>query len=125
MRTITHPLFIFLALVYTFYYFLKQTDFVFPVLISNYLADLLSIFLVNTFALWAIRKIQNNPHLELPPYLILLSIVLFTLLFEVLLPQQSSVYIYDPLDILCYFISGMTYIAWRKLYNSKTQTRKL
>lgn len=114
MKTITHPLFILLALVYILYYGLKQTDFIFPELISNYLADLLSIFLVNTFALWSIRKIKNKPYLELPPYLVLLSVVLFALFFEILLPYQSSVYIHDPWDILCYLISGLVFILWRK-----------
>lgn len=114
MKTITHPLFIFLAFIYVLYYILKQTDIVFPVLISNYLADVLSIFLVNTFALWVIRKIKNQPQLEFHPFLVLLSVLMFSLFFEVMLPFQSPVYIYDPWDILCYFISGMAYILWRR-----------
>lgn len=114
MKTITHPLFIVLALIYAVYYGLKQTDLVFPVLISNYLADLLSIFLVNTFALWAIRKIKKSPQLELPVSLVLLSVVMFTLFFEFILPQQSPIYVYDPWDVLCYAISGAAYIVWRK-----------
>ena len=114
MKTITHPLFIVLAVIYVVYYGLKQTDFEFPVLVSNYLADLLSIFLVNTFTLWTIRKVKNKPNLELRPVLILVSILMFTLFFEFILPQQNPIYVYDPWDILCYFISGMAYFIWRK-----------
>lgn len=106
MKTITHPLFIVLAIIYIVYYGLKQTDLEFPLLVSNYLADLLSIFLVNTFALWTIRKVKNRPRMEFHPVLILVSILMFTFFFELLLPQQSSIYVYDPWDILCYFISG-------------------
>ncbi|PWH85098.1 hypothetical protein [Brumimicrobium oceani] len=114
MKTIAHPLFIVLALIYASYYSLKQTDLVFPVLISSYLADLLSIFLVNTFTLWCIRKIKNRPSLELPPILVLFSVVMFSVFFEFILPQKSSLYIYDPWDILCYAISGVAYIFWRR-----------
>lgn len=114
MKTITHPLFIVLALIYTVYYGLKQSDFVFPVLVSNYLADLLSIFLVNTFTLWGIRKVKNKPNLELPPYLVLLSVLMFSVFFEFILPQKSPIYVYDPWDILCYFISGTAYVLWRR-----------
>lgn len=115
MKTITHPLFIVLAALYALYYGLKQTDMVFPLFISNYLADLLSIFLVNTFTLWCIRKIKHRPNLELPIPLILMSIVMFSVFFEFILPLKSPVYVYDPWDILCYFISGVGYILWRKI----------
>lgn len=114
MKTITHPLFIVLALIYISYYGLKQTEIVFPLFISNYLADLLSIFLVNTFALAIIRKVQNKPKLEFSPFLVLLSVVMFSLFFELYLPTKSNVYIQDPWDVLCYFISGGMYVFWRK-----------
>lgn len=118
MKTITHPFFIILGLVYAVYYGLKQTDFVFPLLISNYLADLLSIFLVNTFTLWSVRKIKNKPSVELPIYLVFLSIVMFSIFFEFILPNKSSNYVYDFWDIVCYAISGAGYILWRKRLNS-------
>lgn len=114
MKTITHPLFIVLALTYIVYYCLKQTDFVFPVFISNYLADLLSIFLVNTFALWVIRKVKNKPQLELSVPLVFLSVIMFSIFFEFILPQKSSIYVYDPWDVLCYAISGAGYVLWRR-----------
>jgi hypothetical protein len=115
MKTITHPLFIVLAIIYAVYYGLKQTDLVFPVFITNYLADLLSIFLVNTFALWSIRKIKNKPNLELPIPLVLLSVIMFSIFFEYILPQKSPIYVYDPWDVLCYAISGAGYVLWRRI----------
>ena len=115
MKTITHPLFIVLASVYVVYYGLKQTDVVFPVLVSNYLADLLSIFLVNTFALAVIRKIKRAPLLELPVAMVILSVVMFSVFFEFILPQQNPIYVYDPWDIFCYAISGEGYVLWRKI----------
>ncbi|PKR79724.1 hypothetical protein CW751_13445 [Brumimicrobium salinarum] len=113
-KTISHPLFIVLFLIYITYYGLKQTEVVFPLFVSSYLADLLSIFLVNTFALAIIRKVQNKPNLEFPPLLVLLSIAMFSLFFEFYLPSQSTIYVQDPWDILCYFISGGMYVLWRR-----------
>ena len=115
MKTITHPLFIILASIYAVYYGVKQMDFILPLFISNYLADLLSIFLVNTFTLWCIRKLKNRPNLELPIPLVLMSVVMFSVLFEFILPQKNPIYVQDPWDILCYFISGVAYVLWRKI----------
>lgn len=114
MRTISHPLFIVLAMIYIAYYALKQTDITFPLWISNYLADLLSIFLVNTVALWLIRKIKVKPNLEFSQHLVLLSIVMFSVFFEFYLPLKSTIYVYDAYDIVCYFISGVGFVIWRK-----------
>src|SRR5690554_7454267 len=76
MKTISHPLFLVLATCYAVYYGLKQTDVVLPVFITSYLADLLSIFLVNTFALWIIRKMKNSPKLEVPIAMVFLSVIM-------------------------------------------------
>src|SRR5690554_7644742 len=94
MKTISHPLFLVLATCYAVYYGLKQTDLVLPVFITSYLADLLSIFLVNTFALWIIRKMKNSPKLELPIAMVFLSVIMFSVFFEFFLPQQSPQYVY-------------------------------
>jgi len=115
MKTISHPLFLVLATCYAVYYGLKQTDVVLPVFITSYLADLLSIFLVNTFALWIIRKMKNSPKLEVPIAMVFLSVIMFSVFFEFFLPQQSPQYVYDPWDILCYFISGTAYVFWRRV----------
>jgi len=78
MKTITHPQFLFLASINLVYYSLKQTDVVFPELISNYLADLLRIFLINTVILFIIRKLKNKPRFELPSILVWIGILMAT-----------------------------------------------
>lgn len=116
MKTIGHPLFIFLFSVYILYYALKQTTLAMPVFVTNYLADLLSIVVVNTILLFVIRRIKKMPAYELPTAMVVASVILFGLYFEFYLPTKSSVYVRDYADILCYSISGIFYVLWRKQF---------
>lgn len=114
MKTIKHPFFIVIYAIYLSYYIIKQTDLSVPVFVSSYLADLLCIIIVNTFALWLIRKIKNLPHYEFSIGTVSLSMLLFSVYFEVVLPQVNSYHVADVWDILCYLISGFVYLFWRK-----------
>lgn len=114
MKTIKHPFFIVIYAIYLSYYIIKQTDLSVPVFVSSYLADLLCIIIVNTFALWLIRKIKNLPHYEFSIGTVSLSVLLFSVYFEVVLPQVNSYHVADVWDVLCYLISGFVYLFWRK-----------
>lgn len=115
MKTIKHPFFIVISAIYLSYYIIKQTDLSVPVFVSSYLADLLCIIIVNTFALWLIRKIKNLPHYEFSIGTVSLSVLLFSVYFEVVLPQVNSYHVADVWDVLCYLISGFVYLFWRKI----------
>lgn len=117
MKTINHPLFITLFSVYLLYYVVKQTPLELPLFITNYLADLLSLFIVNTIALWIIRKAKSLPNYELPWWMVLTSVLLFSFYFEWYLPKMSTTYIADKWDVLCYFLSGIGFFTWRKYYS--------
>lgn len=114
MKTIKHPFFIVISAIYLSYYIIKQTDLSVPVFVSSYLADLLCIIIVNTFALWLIRKIKNLPHYEFSIGTVSLSVLLFSVYFEVVLPQVNNYHVADVWDVLCYLISGFVYLFWRK-----------
>lgn len=114
MKTIKHPFFIVISAIYLSYYIIKQTDLSVPFFVSSYLADLLCIIIVNTFALWLIRKIKNLPHYEFSIGTVSLSVLLFSVYFEVVLPQVNNYHVADVWDVLCYLISGFVYLFWRK-----------
>jgi branched-subunit amino acid ABC-type transport system permease component len=114
MKTISHPLFLVLAGLYMTYYTLKHSGVALPELITNYFADLTSLFLINTIALFALRKLFRRPELELSLGMIGISFVLISLFFEVIFPRQENYYIADWNDVLCYFISATVYFLWRK-----------
>ena len=113
MKTISHPLFLFVSGLYLTYYFLKHSGVVLPEIITNYFADLTSLFLINTIALFGLRKLFRRPELELSLGMIGISFIFISLFFEVILPQQENYYIADWKDVLCYFISASVYFLWR------------
>lgn len=90
-----------------------------PEIITSYLADLLSLFIVNTLILWIIRKIKGDNQIELAWQMVFLSLVLFTFFFEVLLPRYNSYYQADILDVLCYTLSAIGFLSWRKQLANK------
>lgn len=113
MRTISHPLFIIVLLVYLTYYVLKHTGVQMPEFVTSYLADLLSLFLINTSVLYLLRKIYKKSELELPLGFVIVSFILITLVFEVIQPIINNYFIADPIDIVCYLISASSYYLWR------------
>ncbi|MGM0477928.1 MAG: hypothetical protein ACQERC_01810 [Bacteroidota bacterium] len=114
MRTIGHPLFIAFFLLYVVYYLLKHAGVVLPSFITSYLADLLSLFIINTIALFFLRKWYGIPDYELHNGMVLLSFIIITLVFEVIQPAVGDYAVFDPYDILCYAVSATGYLLWRK-----------
>jgi branched-subunit amino acid ABC-type transport system permease component len=115
MKTIGHTIFLVAFFTYLMYYVLKHLGTEMPVLITSYLADLLSLFLINTLVLFVLRKIYSRPNLELSVGMIIISFVLITVLFEVIQPMKDNYFVADPIDILCYLISASIYYLWRKV----------
>jgi hypothetical protein len=114
MKTISHPLFLVVAGLYLTYYILKHSGVVLPEFVTNYLADLSSLFLINTITLFLLRKLFRSSKLELSLGMIGASFVLISLFFEVIFPQHAAYYVADANDILCYAISATAYFFWRK-----------
>jgi hypothetical protein len=114
MKTVSHPLFLGIFLIYLVYYTLKSLQIQMPEFVTSYVADLLSLFIVNTFVLWLIRLVKSNKNLELTPLMIFLSFILFTGFFEFYLPTVNGYYHRDYLDIACYGISAFGFILWRR-----------
>jgi hypothetical protein len=85
-----------------------------PEIVTSYLADVLSLFIVNTFILWIIRFIKANKSFELQPEMVIISFLLFTGFFEFYLPVVNDYYHRDYLDIVCYGLSSFGFIVWRR-----------
>lgn len=114
MKTISHPLFLSVFFIYLVYYTLKILQIQMPEFVTSYLADLLSLFIVNTFILWVIRLVKSNQNLELHNEMVLLSFILFSAFFEFYLPAVNEYYHRDYLDIALYAISAFGFILWRR-----------
>lgn len=114
MKTISHPLFQSVLSIYLIYYTLKTLSLRMPEIVTSYLADILSLFIVNTVVLWLIRLIKANKSLELQPKMVIISFLLFTVFFEFYLPAVNEYYHRDYLDIVCYGLSSLGFIVWRR-----------
>jgi len=119
MRTIKHPLFIMVFSIYSVYYLLKHAGVVMPFLVTSYLADLLSLFIINTIVLFFLRKCYGMPNYELHSGMVLVSFFIITLVFEVIQPAMGNYAVFDPFDVLCYALSGSGYLLWRSLFVHK------
>ncbi|MDX1650914.1 MAG: hypothetical protein R3277_00360 [Brumimicrobium sp.] len=95
------------------YYLLKVTGTPLPEVITSYLSDLLSLFIVNTVALSLIRKIKGNDHIELSVPVITFGFITFTVFFEYVMPRTDPYYIHDTMDVLCYGMSSLAFLVWR------------
>lgn len=85
-----------------------------PEIVTSYLADLLSLFIVNTVVLWVVRQVKSKENLELKPEMVVLSFILFAVFFELYLPAVNEYYHRDYLDIACYAIGAFGFILWRR-----------
>lgn len=114
MKTVSHPLFLSVFSIYFVYYLLKIFSVQMPEIATSYLADLLSLFIVNTIILWFLRLIKSNKKLELKTAKVIVSFVLFSVFFEFYLPAVKDYYQKDYWDILCYAISAFGFLLWRR-----------
>ena len=114
MKTIRHPLFLYVLASYVIYYLLKQMRLPMPELITSYYADLVSLFIINTAVLFVLRKAYCKPNYELPIVMVGFSLLAITLIFEWIQPKWSSHMVADPLDIVFYAVSAFSYVVWRK-----------
>jgi hypothetical protein len=114
MKTVSHPLFLSVFFTYLVYYALKMLQIQMPEFVTSYLADLVSLFIVNTVVLWLIRLVKSDKNLELNPEMVILSFILFAGFFEFYLPVLDEYYHRDYLDIACYAIGAFGFILWRR-----------
>ncbi|MES2628505.1 MAG: hypothetical protein V4616_06000 [Bacteroidota bacterium] len=78
-----------------------------PSFIVANLADFLCLPLMLSFSLLLIRKIKNEPGLNLSPAMIGAVFLYISVVFEWLLPMYSSKYTRDLLDVLAYGAGGV------------------
>jgi len=100
-------------------YLLQHKGFVLPNWINNYVNDFLTLPLVLSLGLFVIRKIRNEPSVQLP-FLLVISIALFySLYFEWYLPQHNHRYTSDWLDCVLYFAGAILFYFLQKSSKQK------
>lgn len=107
--------FVFSVILGTTIYVFQITGFKLPEIINNFVNDFLIIPIVLTICLFILRKTKNNPNYKIPLSIILYLCVLYSVLFEFILPNYLVRYTKDYIDILLYFAGGMVFYQLQKI----------
>lgn len=119
LRPFFRPYFILSVLAYAFVRLSRQGWYDLPEFVNSYLTDFLCMPIILTFCLVGVRWIKRIPDFRLTPLMIFGMTAFYAVLFEWILPQQSSVYTADVLDALMYFLGALLFwFVWPKPVNS-------
>lgn len=87
--------------------------------LRGYLDDILVIPIVLPFVLGLMRFVFEREVNYFSPFLIAVTVLLFAIVFEFVLPNFSSTYTADILDVACYAAGGLIFWQYQKhLYRS-------
>lgn len=80
-----------------------------PTFFSSYLNDLLCMPVVLCVCLFLIRKISNRKNLKISLFSALSLAVLYSIYFEIYLPNVTERYTADVVDVLLYFTGALLF----------------
>ena len=101
MKALQHPLFIASMLLFCLNQVLEQAEvYIWP--LYTHLDDLLCLPVTLSIALAAERVYFQNPFFVLPRHYLLIAVLLFSLVFEGLLPLFAAKYTADVWDVVAY-----------------------
>ncbi len=78
-----------------------------PVFFTSYADDLLVVPFTLGLVLIVVRWIKKESEVQLPFYLVVICVVVFSVYFEFYLPYQDERFTSDLVDALCYLIGGV------------------
>lgn len=97
-------------------YFMKQNKHELPVIINNYLNDLLCLPIVLGIITYTIRYLKKDPQFKLPLFFVICLATYYAVYFEYYQPKVNVRYTSDWIDVILYYIGGISYFFVSK-YN--------
>ncbi|CAM1365767.1 conserved membrane hypothetical protein [Tenacibaculum sediminilitoris] len=95
-------------------YALQKLSFRIPSIINNYANDFLIIPIVLTICLFVLQWSRNNKDYQISLGVIFYICVLYSVLFEFILPKYYARYTTDILDVILYFAGGFVFFFLQK-----------
>lgn len=95
-----------------------------PLLVNNYLNDLLCIPLVLGALTFIIRKIKYDPKFKFPLGFIFILSSYYAVYFEYYLPKINSRYTSDWIDVVLYFLGGILFYLFQRVRDKKVAEMK-
>lgn len=89
-----------------------------PSFINNYVNDFLIIPIVLTMCLFVLQWSRSDKSYEISLGVILYICVLYSVLFEFILPKYYVRYTADVLDVVLYFTGGFVFLVLQKKNSS-------
>jgi len=122
MKTLLQPYFLILISLSSTIYLFQVTSVIIPSIINNFFNDLVCLPLVLTICLFVVRSLLKNPFYILNKYEITSVFLLYSILFEFILPKFNDRYTSDYWDILMYFTGSLIfYLFWNKPLNNSLE----
>jgi len=117
-------LFMVLAMLYSVLFFIKHSNIAAPVIIRNYLADLLCMPFTLSLFVMLMRWLKRQLTFQLSAAMIVFSVTYIAFMFEYFLPKYYSGLTADSVDIGMYALGGMFYFLFQKLEMKKFRAAK-
>jgi len=111
VKVLLHPIFLVAVLLAATNQLLERNGIFLP-FIHSYLDDLLCFPIVLTVGLAGYRLIHQDDAYTLGPWQVWATVVLYTVMFEWVLPSYSPVYTADALDVVAYAVGAMVFLRW-------------
>jgi hypothetical protein len=108
----------------TLYAFIKALKFTVGIHsgIDGYATDLLCLPLVLGCSILLLRTVFRNRYLILSPAKIVLAFIAFSLIFELVLPAKSTVYVADIWDVVAYALGGLIFYFLQKKIPARAES---
>lgn len=113
--------FIFSCITGTVIYVLQKSGVHLPSYINFYVNDFLIIPIVLAVCLYILRWTKNDKYYTISLFNILYLCLLYSIIFEYILPKNLDRYTADIIDVFLYFLGGLTFYILQKL-NIKTNS---
>ncbi|MBW7466273.1 hypothetical protein ABID22_000054 [Pontibacter aydingkolensis] len=108
MKTLRHPIFLASLLLFCLNQVLELLHiYIWP--LHTHLDDLLCMPVILTLILAAERLYFRNPYFVLPRHYIVVSVLLFSIVFEGILPLLAAKYTADAWDIVAYVVGALIF----------------
>lgn len=98
----------------SFIYVSQKLSVKLPSTINNYVNDFLIIPIVLTVCLFILQKSRNDKSFQISLGVVLYICVLYSILFEFILPKYYVRYTADVLDVVLYFAGGFVFFVLQK-----------
>lgn len=114
MHPVKNSYFILGSLSYLLLQFCRQQHLFIPKLINSYATDLLFMPLLFMATLWLTRIVKRTPNLVFSIPMLIVVFVYVSVVFEYYLPQKSSIYVQDSIDVLMYLLGTILFYFLQK-----------